>query len=80
MAQGAGSGSPATPLAFRSAINYDCLIRRDHCGALRLHPLVHLGSVQTAGQAMTTVQILSAVSAAGLAIYLLYALIKPEKF
>jgi K+-transporting ATPase KdpF subunit len=29
---------------------------------------------------MTTLQILSAVSAVGLAVYLLYALIKPERF
>ena len=29
---------------------------------------------------MTTVHILSAVAAVGLAMYLLYALIKPEKF
>src|SRR5471032_2081605 len=40
----------STLLTLRSAIDYDRLIRRDHRGVIRLHPLVHLGSVQASGE------------------------------
>jgi K+-transporting ATPase KdpF subunit len=61
-------------------ISYGRNFHRKHHRPLRCHALVGVGHFPTWRRGMSAVYVLSALLVLGLFVYLLYALIKPEKF